>query len=68
MIKLDVKDYCQTCTEFEPDVESPCKSYANNRPFAAAVTDTIIKCQNREKCERLKQHLELYNLRRKSDD
>lgn len=56
MIKLDVKDYCQACPDFEAAVRKPDTYYAEGRPYV--VGDTIVRCEYREQCERLKKRLE----------
>ena len=71
MIRLNVKPYCHNCLEFEADVEKPEIMYAHNEELA--VTDTIISCKHRNRCEAIKKHL-IHNLsiidqfREKSDD
>lgn len=49
MIELNIKPYCENCSEFE--VESNAY-YADNER-----TGTIISCANREKCERIKHYV-----------
>ena len=56
LIRLEVEDYCQSCTEFEPDVEYPTNLYANLEVVER--TDTVIRCQSRHKCENLKRRIE----------
>lgn len=53
MIELNVKDYCQECGHFEPDVYKnvlTAKGYIGYR--------TIISCQNRTSCEIIQRYLE----------
>jgi len=57
MIRIDVKEYCHSCTEFDPEVEYPIHIYANND--VAQSTDTIVRCKDRGKCENIKRHLEV---------
>lgn len=57
MIVLEIKDYCHSCMDFEARVERPRQLYANGDPYIT-VGDTTIKCENFERCERLKQRLE----------
>lgn len=56
MIKLDVKDYCQWCMGFEADVTAPVKYEANDNHVI--LTDTIIQCEHRRKCEAIRRYLE----------
>lgn len=54
MIKLDIQDYCQHCTEFEVEVEqSDIYSIGTFRE-----TLTCIKCKHRFKCKNIEQYLE----------
>ena len=66
MIQIDVKDYCHTCTEFDPDVEYPTNIYANNE--VALIGDTIVRCKDRRKCENIKCHLKFEELKRRTGD
>lgn len=52
MIKLCVEDYCQDCTEFEPDVQKV-TLFGGKRDIA----DTTIFCEHRERCEHIKEFL-----------
>ena len=57
MIKLDVREYCQNCVEFEPCVTArPELLYVDNEPHGF-IGDTIIKCENCYKCENLYRNL-----------
>ena len=56
MILLDVKEYCQSCTEFEPEVEKPTNFYANFEKYMS-VGDTVIRCEHRNRCEKIINHL-----------
>ena len=51
MIKLSVREYCQSCTEFDPDVEYPTTVRTTNGS-GKEIGDTIIRCKNRDKCEK----------------
>ena len=58
MIKLDVCEYCQNCTEFEPCVTArPDLIYVDNEPHGF-IGDTIVKCENCYKCAALYRYLE----------
>ena len=52
MIKLEVQEYCQTCSKFEPDVEHPTELYADGELYTI-IGDTIIRCEYRHFCERI---------------
>lgn len=55
MIKLEVKDYCQTCKYFTADVAG---TTALTNIFGDEIRgDTIIYCQYREWCEYLMRYL-----------
>lgn len=56
MIKLEIEDYCKECPDFNEDVQKPDKYYADGEVFI--VGDTVIRCEHRERCERLKKRLE----------
>lgn len=55
MIKLDVKDYCQNCEEFEP-VKS-CAMVAESLAGERAV-ETVVKCKYAKRCERIAGRME----------
>lgn len=48
MIRLEVKDYCHDCVDFEADVEGPTKLYSVDD--IVAWTDTIVRCKHRNRC------------------
>lgn len=56
MIKLEIENYCEECPDFDADVQKPDKYYADGKVIM--VGDTIIRCEHRERCERLKKRLE----------
>lgn len=49
MIKIDIKDYCEDCPDFEPRTT---KFFCDNK------AQIYIECEYRHKCERLVKHLE----------
>lgn len=55
MIRLDVKDYCQNCEEFEP-VKS-CAMVADSLAGEHAV-ETVVKCKYAKRCERIANRME----------
>lgn len=58
MIKLEVKEYCQECSTFEPVVTSrPEIVHSLNRNYIS-IGNTSVRCVNADKCERLKRYLE----------
>lgn len=61
MITLDVKPYCQSCLDFEPDVEKPEKLYGespNGESIEYIISDTVIRCRYRKRCEAIKRYLD----------
>lgn len=56
MIKLEVESYCHSCPDFEVDVEKPTAYYANFEE-CETVGDTVIFCENRDRCRRMMEHL-----------
>lgn len=66
MIKVEVKEYCESCTEFDPDVEYPTNFYANSE--VVYMTDTIVRCKDRRKCENIHRHMKLEEMREKQHD
>lgn len=46
MIKLDVEDYCQECSEFEPDVMKDVCTNGSDVYYR-----TIVSCKGRRRCE-----------------
>lgn len=64
-IKLEVRPYCSTCLDFEPDVTKPERStlmmsvslYSRDVPAYDALTDTIVKCKYANRCANLVRHL-----------
>jgi len=55
MIKLDIKNYCHSCTEFDPEVEYPKHIYTNGDITVSS--NTVIRCKERAKCENFMRHL-----------
>lgn len=62
MITIDVAEYCSECLDFQPDVEKPQKLYADITEITEiteiTVTDTVIRCENRKRCEHIRRYLE----------
>ena len=51
MITLDVADYCSACMDFDPDVQKPQKAYGLSEEIV--ITDTVIRCANRNRCKNI---------------
>ena len=56
MIKIEVKEYCQECHEFEAAVEKPAMLYSDNNQYAY-FGNTIIRCKNGQQCENIECHI-----------
>lgn len=56
MIRVEVEKYCSECMDFEPDVEKPQKMYAYMDEIT--ITDTVIRCEHRKRCEHIRRYLE----------
>lgn len=61
MIKLDVKDYCHTCKDFEVEVDDKrAVFYSDTSSFIGEVSmygDLTIKCAHQAKCDRIREYL-----------
>ena len=55
MIKLDVQDWCQNCSNFSPEVISgPIKFYDTEGNLAEiAMSDTVVGCKLRDFCQQV---------------
>lgn len=56
MIRLELQPYCDSCLEFEPDVQKPDSFYAGGEVYFTS-GDTVIRCEHRDKCERIRKFL-----------
>lgn len=56
MIRLVVKEYCDACMDFSPDIERPIKMHSGDGEVIQ--TDTVIKCEHRGRCESIRRYLE----------
>lgn len=54
-IILDVKEYCESCLDFIPDVDKPQRE---DGFYGDKWSDTVIHCKNRNRCEGIKRYLE----------
>lgn len=52
MIRLMIEEYCHSCLDFTPDVVKP------QRAVEASMTDTVVRCEHRKRCENIKRYLE----------
>lgn len=61
MIKLEIKEYCNQCTDFEADVIKTMfyssSAYSFPGQEETSLTEFIIRCKHCEKCERIKKYL-----------
>ena len=55
MIRLEVADYCNECTDFDPDVERPQKAYSFDEELI--ISDTVVRCANRNRCRNIVRYL-----------
>lgn len=56
-IRLEIKDYCHNCLDFEADVTKPERMYAEN-DVVGVYGDTIVRCEYRNRCKGIKRYLE----------
>ena len=56
MIRLEVREYCAECFDFEANVQGAEINTCSDGK--EVTTDTIIRCKNRTKCEHLRRYLE----------
>lgn len=56
MIRLEVREYCHDCFDFDPNVQSPERFYAYSDRVAGQ-TDTIVRCRSRARCENIRRFL-----------
>ena len=54
MIRLDIKEYCDLCCDFEPDVTAPAKLHTGED---IVMGDTIIRCTYAKRCEAIRRYL-----------
>lgn len=56
MIKLEVREYCHDCMDFEPDVTSPIRMFGDDDVIIQS--DTVVRCEYRGRCEAIRRYLE----------
>lgn len=57
-IKLNVKEYCADCLDFEPDIMKPQRAYDADG-VVIRQTDTFIYCKYANRCEAIKRYLRM---------
>ena len=57
MIKLDVREYCQSCEDFEPIVTQRPERLLTDCGETFSYGDTIVECRYRRRCEAIYNHL-----------
>ena len=57
MIKLDVREYCQSCDDFEPIVTQRQAQLNTDYGETFSYGDTIVDCRYRHLCEGIYNHL-----------
>lgn len=59
MIKLQIEDYCQNCSEFEPHVEKVDISSSDLYSYEKVErTDTTITCTHRQRCDCIEEYIQ----------
>ena len=56
MLKLEVKEYCQNCPDFEADVIKN-TGYSINGETGIIYSNTIIRCEHCSMCEQLHDYI-----------
>lgn len=56
MIILSIKPYCESCGDFEADVEKSKELYFDDGEPMLRNGETVIRCKNRELCDRIRRH------------
>lgn len=57
MIKLNIREYCQDCTDFYPEVAQRPAQIVSLSGDDCMLGDTIVECGHRRHCEALYNHL-----------
>lgn len=58
MITLIVPEYCQSCTDFEPQVTQGPEQVETGYGNIVLCGDTYIECEYRRRCKAIYEHLE----------
>ena len=61
MIELNVREYCQACMEFDPQVTRRPDQFYRNDGKCIVCGDTIVECANGRHCEALYNYLKRGN-------
>ena len=56
MIRINVEEYCHQCLDFDPDVTLAKRMFTDGGDDTI-LTDTIIQCEHRRRCEAIKKYL-----------
>ena len=56
MIRLDIKEYCDWCCDFEPEATRPKRLFKDNGD-EVVIGDTIIRCTYAKRCEAIRRYL-----------
>lgn len=68
MITLIVPEYCQSCTDFEPQVTQRPEQVETGYGNLIFCGDTYVECEYRHRCKAIYEHLEKAVKRRKNND
>lgn len=61
-IKLEVKEYCASCLDFEPDVTKPERTVLYGGSEVMTVqSDTVVRCRYASRCANLVRYLNKQN-------
>lgn len=57
-IRLEIKEYCMDCLEFEADVRKPERTilYGDGKPLTIQ-SDTVVRCKYAPRCHNLVRYL-----------
>jgi hypothetical protein len=62
MIELNVKEYCENCTEFEPEtqtnVQHACFDDFMRGPEVIVSANTSVTCKHAQRCECIREFIE----------
>ena len=65
MIRVEVRDYCHDCFDFEANVQGAEEYQINGKP--SGQTDTIIRCRQRNRCENIRKYIEKEQMKNVKD-
>ena len=61
MIRVDVQPYCNCCIDFTPDLKTPERVYYSSPDGACEyeqVSDMVVRCKYRKRCENMVRYLQ----------